>query len=162
MVCSLFDIHTIRLYSQEGHGDCRGVVSFGGRSMATPAKAPPKGQKIAFPHRGDIYLVSFDPTAGAEIQKTRPASVIQNDIGNQYSPITIVAAITSKFDPPPYPTEVLVAPKDSGLSQRSAVALNQIRSVDRQRLIKRIGKASAEVMGRVDRAIAISLGLVET
>ena len=129
--------------------------------MAAATKAPPKGQKVAFPQRGDIYLVSFDPTVGAEIQKTRPALVIQNDIGNQYSPITIVAAITSKFDLPPYPTEVIMEPKDSGLSQLSAVVLNQIRSVDRQRLIKRIGKASPEVMGRVDRAIAISLGLVE-
>ncbi|MDP9054466.1 MAG: type II toxin-antitoxin system PemK/MazF family toxin [Acidobacteriota bacterium] len=121
----------------------------------------PKGQKVAFPHRGDIYLVSFDPTVGSEIQKTRPALVIQNDIGNQYSPITIVAAITSKFDLPPYPTEVVMEAKDSGLSQTSAVVLNQIRSVDRQGLIKRIGKASPEIMGRVDRAIQISLGLVE-
>jgi mRNA interferase MazF len=129
--------------------------------MATPEKAPPKGQKIAFPQRGDIYLVSFDPTVGSEIQKTRPALVIQNDIGNRYSPITIVAAITSKFGLPPYPTEVVMDPKDSGLSQRSAVVLNQIRSVDRRRLVKRIGKASPEVMGRVDRAIRISLGLVE-
>ena len=85
--------------------------------MAATAKAPAKGQKVAFPQRGDIYLVSFDPTVGAEIQKTRPALVIQNDIGNQYSPITIVAAITSKFDLPPYPTEVVMEPKDSGLSQ---------------------------------------------
>ena len=129
--------------------------------MAAATKNPFKGQKIAFPQRGDIYLVSFDPTMRAEIQKTRPALVIQNDIGNQYSPITIVAAITSKFDLPPYPTEVVMEPKDSGLKQASAVVLNQIRSVDLQRLIKRVGKASAEVMGRVDRALQISLGLVE-
>ena len=129
--------------------------------MAATHKAAPKGQNLAFPQRGDIYLVSFDPTVGAEIQKTRPALVIQNDIGNHYSPITIVAAITSKFDLPPYPTEVVMEPEDSGLSMRSAVALNQIRSVDRQRLIKRIGKASPEIMDRVDRAIAVSLGLVE-
>jgi mRNA interferase MazF len=87
--------------------------------------------------------------------------VIQNDIGNRYSPITIVAAISSKFDLPPYPTEAVMEPKGSGLSQNLAVVLNQIRSVDRQRLIKRIGKASLEVMSRVDRANAISLGLVE-
>ena len=125
-----------------------------------PHRTPHKGQKVAFPQRGEIYLVSFDPTVGAEIQKTRPALVIQNDIGNQYSPITIVAAISSKFDLPPYPTEVVIAPKDSGLSQISAVVLNQIRSVDCQRLIKRIGKASPEIMERVDRALQISLGLV--
>lgn len=129
--------------------------------MAATHKTEAKSQKVVFPQRGDIYLVSFDPTVGSEIQKTRPALVIQNDVGNQYSPITIVAAITSKFDTPPYPTEVVIEPKDSGLGQTSAVILNQIRSVDRQRLIKRIGKASVEVMGRVDRAIAISLGLVD-
>src|SRR5580704_4705807 len=115
-----------------------------------------KGQKITFPRRGEIYLAGFDPIAGSEIQKTRPALIIQNDIGNQYSPITIVAAITSIFDLPPYPTEVVMDSGDSGLNQTSAVVLNQIRSVDRQRLIKRIGKASPEVMERVDQAIAIS------
>jgi mRNA interferase MazF len=125
------------------------------------AREARKGKEVAFPQRGDIYLVSFDPTVGAEIQKTRPALIIQNDIGNQYSPVTIVAAITSKFYLPPYPTEVVMESLDSGLNQRSAVALNQIRSVDRQRLIKRIGRASADVMGRVDRAIQISLGLVK-
>jgi mRNA interferase MazF len=129
--------------------------------MAAPHKAQAKGRKVAFPQRGDIFLVNFDSTVGSGIQKTRPALVIQNDIGNQYSPITIVAAITSKFDLPPYPTEVVMEPKDSGLSQRSAVVLNQIRSVDRQRLTKRMGNASPEIMSRVDRAIAISLGLVE-
>jgi mRNA interferase MazF len=87
--------------------------------------------------------------------------VIQNDIGNQYSPITIVAAITSKFELPAYPTEVVIEPEDSGLNQRSALVLNQIRSVDRQRLIKRSGKASPEIMRRVDRAIQIGLGLVK-
>jgi mRNA interferase MazF len=80
--------------------------------MATHRSAQ-KGQKVAFPQRGEIYLVGFDPTVGSEIQKTRPALVIQNDIGNQYSPITIVAAITSKFDLPPYPTEVLMDASDS-------------------------------------------------
>jgi len=127
--------------------------------MATH-RAAHKGQKVDFPKRGDIYLVGFDPSLGPEIQKTRPALVIQNDIGNQYSPITIVAAITSKFDLPPYPTEVVMDASDSGLNQTSAIVLNQIRSVDRQRLIKRIGKASPEAMARVDRAIAISLDLV--
>ena len=128
--------------------------------MATRS-APHKGPQVAFPHRGDIYLVNFDPTIGAEIRKTRPALVIQNDIGNQYSPIIIVAAITSKFDSRPYPTDVVMEPEDSGLSQTSAAVLNQIRSVDRQRLIKHLGKASPTVMERVDRAIQISLGLVD-
>jgi len=123
-------------------------------------KAGPKAQKVTHPLRGDIYLVNFDPTVGSEIKKTRPALVIQNDIANQYSPITIVAAITSKFDEPPYPTEVILELQESGLPLRSAVLLNQIRSVDRQRLVKHLGRADAETMQRIDAAIQISLGLV--
>jgi mRNA interferase MazF len=120
-----------------------------------------KSRKVDHPRRGDIYLVSFDPTLGAEIRKTRPALVVQNDIGNQYSPVTIVAAITSKFGEPPYPTEVVMEPAESGLSLRSAVVLNQIRSVDRQRLGKRLGRAGPKTMDRVDKAIQISLGLIK-
>ena len=120
-------------------------------------KAGRKAQKVRHPLRGDIYLVNFDPTVGSEIKKTRPALVIQNDIANQYSPITIVAAITSKFDEPPYPTEVILEPQESGLPLRSAALLNQIRSVDRQRLVKHLGRADAETMQRIDAAIQISL-----
>ena len=128
--------------------------------MATH-QARPKARKVSPPKRGEIYLVNFDPTVGAEIKKTRPALVIQNDIGNEYSPITIVAAITSKFDQPPYPTEVIMEPEESGLSLRSAVVLNQIRSIDRQRLVKRLGHATPSTMNRVDQAIQISLGLIK-
>ncbi len=116
-------------------------------------------QKIGHPRRGDIYLVNFDPTVGHEIQKTRPALIVQNDIGNRFSPITIVAAITSKFNELPYPTEVILESDQSGLSLRSAVLLNQIRSVDRRRLGKRLGRASAATMRAVDQALQISLGL---
>jgi mRNA interferase MazF len=87
--------------------------------------------------------------------------VIQNDIGNHYSPITIVAAISSKFGEPPYPTEVVMEPAESGLSLPSAVVLNQIRSVDRQRLGTRLGRAGPKTMDRVDKAIQISLGLIK-
>jgi mRNA interferase MazF len=118
-------------------------------------------QKVAFPHRGEIYLVHFDPTVGHEIQKTRPAVIIQNDISNRYSPITIVAAVSSQFSDPPFPREVVIEPQESGLSKRSAVIVNQIRSVDRQRLGKRIGGLAAQSMKRVDEAIKISLGLIE-
>jgi mRNA interferase MazF len=123
-------------------------------------KTRSKAHKIGPPKRGDIYLVSFDPTVGAEIKKTRPALVIQNDIGNRYSSITIVAALTSKFDEPPYPTEVIIEPGETGLPLRSAVLLNQIRSIDRQRLARRLGRVSAATMGRIDQAIQISLGLI--
>ena len=119
-----------------------------------------KEKEISFPKRGEIYLVEFDPARGHEIQKTRPALIIQNDIGNRYSPVTIVAAITSKFAVPPYPTDVIVEEGQSGLSLRSAVVLNQIRSVDRQRLIRRLGRLDVAAMQRVDQALQISLGLI--
>ncbi len=87
--------------------------------------------------------------------------MIHNDIGNQYSPVTIVAAITSKLSPTPYPVEVVVAlSKGNGLSVPWAIQLSQIRSVDRQRLVKRLGTIDAAEMRKVDRAIKISLGLV--
>src|SRR5450631_2054058 len=148
--------------------------------MAEP-KARRETKKVGYPRRGDIYLVNFDPSIGTEIrkppqgrlgppnyrelanvrlsqaplcgrvQKTRPALVIQNDIANRYSPITIVAAITSKFEEPPYPAEVVLEPEESGLPLRSSALLNQIRSVDRQRLVKYIGRASASTVRRVER-----------
>ena len=110
--------------------------------------------------RGEIYLVNFDPTIGAEIKKTRPALILQNDIANSYSPITIVAAITSQFEEPLYLTEVLIKILEGGLAVDSVALLNQIRSIDKQRLIKRLGTVRAETMEQVDRAIQISLGLV--
>lgn len=111
--------------------------------------------------RGDIFLVSFDPTVGHEIQKSRPVLVIQNNIGNQYSPLTIVAAITSTISLTPYPVEVVIEPSESnGLIARSAVRLDHIRTIDRQRLIKRLGSADQAAMDQVDGAIKISLGLI--
>jgi mRNA interferase MazF len=115
---------------------------------------------MIFPHRGEVYLVDFDPSRGHEIQKTRPAVIIQNDIGNRYSAVTIVAAITSKLSPRPYPVEVGVASsKGNGLTLPSAINLGQIRSVGRQRLTKRLGALDAATMRKVDEALKISLGL---
>lgn len=118
-------------------------------------------QKITYPKRGEIYLVNFDPTIGSEIKKTRPALILQNDIGNQYSPITIVAAITSQFDSKLYPTEVLLKANESRLKVDSVVLLNQIRSIDKKRLVRILGKLNREIMAKVDKAIKISLGLIE-
>jgi mRNA interferase MazF len=116
---------------------------------------------MTFPKRGEVYLVSFDPTIGHEIKKTRPAVVIQNDVSNEYSPIAIVAAISSQFAHPPHPREVPIRPGGkTGLSQPSAVILNQIRSIDRKRLGRRVGTLDAATMARVDDALKISLGLV--
>jgi mRNA interferase MazF len=120
-----------------------------------------KRASIAFPRRGEVYLVNFDPTVGAEIQKTRPALVIQNDIANRHSSITIVAALTSKHDERLYPTEVLVRPPDGGITTESVVLLNQMRSVDKRRLLKLLGRLRPATMAEVDRALAVSVGLAE-
>ena len=114
-----------------------------------------------FPKRGEVFLVNFDPTVGTEIKKTRPALILQNDISNQYSPITIVAALTTQFDKNLYPTEVLVHQTEGGLKNDSVVLLNQIRSVDRKRLIKRLGQLKMDTMKKVDLALQVSFGLIE-
>lgn len=117
--------------------------------------------KVSAPRRGEVCLVSFDPTVGAEIKKTRPALILQNDIANRYSPITIVAAITSQFEQPLYPTEVLIKAPEGGLGVDGVVLLNQIRSVDKRRLVRRLGVLKAETLRQVERAILISFGMVK-
>jgi len=112
-----------------------------------------------YPQRGEIYLTALDPAVGHEIKKTRPALVIQNDITNKYGLTTIVAAITSKICTPPFPNEVIIQPGKSGLVVISTIRLDQVRTVDRRRLIKRLGVAHDHTMDQVDEAIKISLGL---
>lgn len=113
------------------------------------------------PKRGDVYLVALDPTQGREIAKTRPAVVIQNDIGNRCSDVTIVAPVTSKHDAELYPTEVLVRTPEGGLTTDSVVLLNQIRAVDKRRLVRRLGALQPPTMALVDEALAVSVGLVD-
>ena len=112
------------------------------------------------PKRGEIYLVSFDPALGAEIQKTRPALILQNDVGNLHSPVTIVAAITSNVQRQG-PTSVLVKAPEGGLTVDSIVLLNQIRTVDKRRLVKRLGAIRSTTIKAIDQAIMISLALIE-
>jgi len=115
-----------------------------------------------FPKRGEVFLVNFDPAVGTEIRKTRPALILQNDISNEYSPITIVAAITSRFDQTLYPTEVLIQPPEGGLKNNSVVLLNHVRSIDKQRLIKRMGSLKPDTMKKIKLALQLSFGLIET
>lgn len=120
-----------------------------------------KEPRLAHPRRNDVYLVSFDPTIGAEIRKTRPALIIQNDAANRRSPLTIVAAITSQFDEPLYPTEVLIRAGEAGLAHDSVVLCNQIRSIDRRRLVRRLGVLKPNTVERVERALLMSLGILK-
>lgn len=117
--------------------------------------------KTKVPERGEVWLVNFDPTVGAEINKTRPALIIQNDISNTYSPVTIVAAITSvKPGDKIYPTEVFVKAKAGGLTNDSLILLNQIRTIDKQRLVKKLGTLPASTIKSVTTAIEISLDTI--
>ena len=117
---------------------------------------------VTRPRRGEIYVVNFEPTVGAEIKKIRPAVIIQNDIANRWSPVTIVAAITSKSDDGRrYPTQVAVEASEGGLRVDSVILLNQIRSVDTSRLVRRLGVLRTETVREVDRALLLSLGLAE-
>jgi mRNA interferase MazF len=112
--------------------------------------------------RGSVVDVNLDPSVGREIMKTRPCVVVQNDIGNRHSQLTIVAAMTGAENilqkaPPIW---ILVAKGDGGIDKDSYVLCNQIRTVDETRLGKIYGTLSKEVMEKVDRAIRISLSLL--
>jgi len=110
--------------------------------------------------RGDIYYANLDPVMGRETGKTRPVLVIQNDIGNIYSPTTIVAVITEYSDKKAsYPICVAIK-KDNGLKKDSVVNLSQIRTVDKRRLITpKIATLSNDFMKKVDKALKNSLAL---
>jgi len=115
----------------------------------------------AYPKRGQIYLAAFDPSVGREIQKTRPALVVQNDVSNRVTEVTIVAPITSKVRLPVNPQHVLIAADSrTGLSVTSVAVFNQVRAVDRRRLLKLVGVVDTETMRHVDEAIKITFGLV--
>ncbi len=107
--------------------------------------------------RGEIWLVNFNPGWGSEQQGIRPVLILQNDIGNEYAATTIVAAVVSASKT--YPITVLLDRMESGLKQASMVNLAQLLSVDKSRLLRRIGHVGNESMLQVDKAIGISLGL---
>jgi len=109
--------------------------------------------------RGEIFLANLEPIRGSEQGGIRPVLIIQNNISNENSPVTIMAAITSKIFSKEFPTNVFLSKSDSKLDKDSTVLLNQIRTIDKSRLIKKIGHLDQELMKEVDLAIEISLGL---
>ena len=108
--------------------------------------------------RGDVYYADLSPDVGSEQGGTRPVLILQNNIGNKYSPTVIVAAITSKIGKSKVPTHVLIG-KDKELTENSVALLEQIRTIDKQRLTDKITHLSDEMMKNVDRALKISLGI---
>lgn len=108
--------------------------------------------------RGEIYYADLSPVVGSEQGGIRPVLILQNNIGNKYSPTVIVAAITSKIDKSRVPTHVAIG-KDKDLTDNSVALLEQIRTIDKQRLTDKITTLSADMMVEVDKALKISLGI---
>ena len=110
--------------------------------------------------RGDIYYADLSPVVGSEQGGLRPVLIIQNDVGNKYSPTVIAAAITSRMSKTKLPTHIDVYAERAGLSRDSIVLLEQLRTLDKRRLREKLGHLDEQVMGEIDTAIAVSLGLV--
>ena len=107
--------------------------------------------------RGQVYYADLSPVVGSEQGGVRPVVVIQNDLGNRHSPTVIVAAITSKQEKPKIPTHVLI--DIDGLKKKSVLLLEQIRTIDKQRLTEYVGKASSESMEKIDKSFLLSVGV---
>ena len=111
--------------------------------------------------RGEIYYADLSPVIGSEQGGIRPVLVLQNDIGNKYSPTVIAAAITSKKLKAKLPTHISVNADECGLSKDSVVLLEQIRTLDKQRLKERMGNLPGDDMDRINKALFVSFGLGE-
>ena len=110
-------------------------------------------------HRGDIYYADLSPVIGSEQGGVRPVLIVQNDVGNRFSPTVIAAAITSQRDKAKLPTHIQLDSGGSGLIKDSIVLLEQIRTLDKRRLKEHMGRLDNREMERVDEALQISFGL---
>ena len=109
--------------------------------------------------RGDIFYADLSPVVGSEQGGTRPVLIVQNDMGNRYSPTVIAAAITSQTGKAKLPTHIEVASPNAGLTKDSVILLEQIRTIDKRRLKERMGELDAPSMSQVNNALEISFGL---
>jgi len=112
-------------------------------------------------NRGDVFYADLNPVIGSEQGGVRPVVVIQNDIGNKYSPTIIVAAITSKINKAKLPTHVEIPAKISSLKKDSVILLEQIRTLDKKRLQRKVTSLGENTIKKVNKAIEISLGLID-
>jgi mRNA interferase MazF len=111
--------------------------------------------------RGYIFFADLSPVIGSEQGGVRPVLVIQNNVGNKYSPTVIIAAITSQIDKAKLPTHVEVEAKEYGLEKDSVILLEQIRTIDKQRMRDKITELDEKLMQKVNQALKISLGLID-
>lgn len=109
--------------------------------------------------RGDVFYADLSPVIGSEQGGVRPVLIIQNNVGNKYSPTVIVAAITSQINKAKLPTHMELSAKKYGLSKDSVILLEQIRTIDKKRLKEKIGHLDDELMAQVDEALGISFGI---
>ena len=109
--------------------------------------------------RGDIYYADLSPVVGSEQGGLRPVLIIQNDVGNRYSPTVIAAAITSRMGKTRLPTHIDIYADKAGLAKDSVILLEQIRTLDKRRLKEKMGHLDDDVMSSVNTAIAVSFGL---
>ncbi|MDR0883479.1 MAG: type II toxin-antitoxin system PemK/MazF family toxin [Oscillospiraceae bacterium] len=109
--------------------------------------------------RGEIYYADLSPVVGSEQGGVRPVLIVQNDVGNRYSPTVIAAAITSQTDKNALPTHIHVDAMESGLAKDSIVLLEQVRTLDKRRLRERMGQLPFGDMSRVNHALQVSLGI---
>ncbi len=112
--------------------------------------------------RGDIYYADLSPVVGSEQGGVRPVLIVQNDIGNKYSPTVIAAAITSQINKAKLPTHIEISAKEYGLVKDSVILLEQIRTIDKQRVKEKIGHLDEETMVKVSEALQVSFGLAES
>ena len=112
--------------------------------------------------RGQIYYADLSPVVGSEQGGVRPVLIIQNDIGNRYSPTVIACAVTSQLTKAKLPTHIEVKKGRYGLAKDSVILLEQIRTLDKRRLKEKIGELPINMMSRVNEALLISLGFFET
>ncbi|MBR2861478.1 MAG: type II toxin-antitoxin system PemK/MazF family toxin [Clostridia bacterium] len=111
--------------------------------------------------RGEIYYADLSPVVGSEQGGVRPVLILQNDIGNRYSPTIIVAAITSKTGKSKLPTHIEVEGEKHGLPKDSVILLEQIRTIDKKRLKDKLGGLNAFAMNKVENGLRVSLGFTE-
>ena len=110
--------------------------------------------------RGDMYYADLSPVVGSEQGGVRPVLIIQNDVGNKYSPTVIAAAITSQTGKSRLPTHINIDSNAFGLMKNSVILAEQIRTIDKSRLMEKIGQVDESVMGQVNSALGICFGLV--
>ena len=112
--------------------------------------------------RGDIFFADLSPVVGSEQGGVRPVLIVQNDVGNKYSPTIIAAAITSQINKAKLPTHIEISAEEYGLTKDSVILLEQIRTIDKKRLKDKIGRLDDDLMNVVNEAISISFGLTDS